>query len=90
MLVRDRARSGIWHDHRCVLNHDELVSLIRAAGGVNCDHALIARTLLAGGIELVDGIHRWAVAVEIGIDVVPVEMTVETESAWAWPPGKLS
>ena len=46
--------------------------------------------LQAGGIELVDGIHRWAVAAEIGIDIVPVEMTVETESPWAWPPGKLS
>jgi ParB-like chromosome segregation protein Spo0J len=33
---------------------------------------MTASTLLAGGIELVDGIHRWAAATEIGIDMVPV------------------
>jgi hypothetical protein len=55
---------------------------IRAAGGITCDYALDARTLLSGGVELADSRHRWAVADELGIGVVPVEMRTETEPAW--------
>jgi hypothetical protein len=43
--------------------------------------------LLAGGVELVNGLHRWVVAGELGIDVVPVAVSVEPgeiEPSWAW------
>jgi hypothetical protein len=77
VLARIWSRSGcIWQDGRCRLGHEELTDLIRAAGGIGCEHALTARALLTGGVELVDGIHRWAVADELGIDVVPVEMEI--------------
>ena len=36
-----------------------------------------ARTLLSGEIELVDGLHRWVVATELGVGVVPVEMVFQ-------------
>jgi hypothetical protein len=84
VLVRDWARSGIWEEGRCRLGHAEMTSRIRTAGGITCDYALNARRLLAGGVELVNGLHRWAVATERGIDVIPVEMLVETESPFAW------
>lgn len=83
-LVRDWAQSGIWEVGRCRLSHAEMTGLIRAAGGITCDHALDARRLLSGEIELVNGLHRWAVADELGVDVVPVKMSVETESPFAW------
>jgi hypothetical protein len=85
ILVRDWAQSGIWRDRRCQLSRAELTSRIRAAGGISCDHALIARTLRTGDIELVDGLHRWTVAAELSIGLVPVEMSVEeAESPFAW------
>jgi hypothetical protein len=37
-----------------------------------------------GGVELIDGIHRWAVADQLGIDPVPVEMKIQTESPFAF------
>ena len=36
-----------------------------------CAYALETTTLLSGEIELANGLHRWAVAREIGIGVVP-------------------
>jgi hypothetical protein len=44
---------------------------------------------LSGGLELVNGLHRWAVALELGIGVVPVKMVIETELVWAWESGML-
>lgn len=53
-----------------------------AAGGITCEHALLATTYLDGHIGLNNGVHRWAVAVELGIEYVPVEMLYEQEPAW--------
>jgi hypothetical protein len=47
-------------------------------------------TLLSGEVELANGLHRWAVADELGIGVVPVAMRAETEPAWGWESGMLS
>jgi hypothetical protein len=44
---------------------------------------------MAGRVELVDGIHRWAVAAELGIEVVPVNIEMQAESSWAWLSGEL-
>ena len=74
----------------CELAYEELADRIRAAGGIACGYALEAMTLLSGEIELANGLHRWAVAGELGIDVVPVGMRTETEPVWAWPPGAFS
>jgi hypothetical protein len=41
-------------------------------------YALEATTLLSGELELVDGLHRWAVDLKLGIGVVPVKMVIET------------
>ena len=45
--------------------------------------------LLSGEIELTNGLHRWVVTSELGIDVVPVKMRYETEPVWAWEPRSL-
>jgi hypothetical protein len=83
--VRGWARSGIWQEGRCQLSHAEMTSQIRAVGGITCGYALAGRNLLAGGVELVDGVHRWTVAGELGIDLVPVKMSAEeADSPFAW------
>ena len=42
-------------------------------------------TFADGRISLDNGVHRWAVAVELGIKRVPVEMIYEPpEPAWGW------
>jgi hypothetical protein len=85
--ARTWAETGsIWQPGHCDITHEELAALIRSAQGVTCGHALKARILLDGSTELVNGLHRWAVADELGINVVPVEMRIETEPVWAWPP----
>ena len=85
VLVRGWARSGIWQEGRCQLSHAEMTSRIRAAGGITCGYALGGRNLLAGGVELVDGLHRWTVAGELGIGLVPVKMSAEeADSPFAW------
>jgi hypothetical protein len=62
-----------------------MTSRIRAAGGITCGYALAGRNLLAGGVELVDGLHRWTVADELGIGLVPVKMSAEeADSPFAW------
>lgn len=53
--------------------------------GIACGYALKATTLLSGEIGLTNGLHRWVVATELGIEVVPVSMRHETEPMWAWP-----
>jgi hypothetical protein len=78
---------GIWRPGHCELTHEELTDRIQVAGGVACGYALDATMLLSGEIELTNGLHRWVVASELGIDVVPVKMRYETEPVWAWEPG---
>lgn len=78
---------GIWRPGHCELTHQDLTARVQAAGRIACSHALKARALLSGEIELVNGLHRWVVASELGISVVPVKMTIEIESPWAWEPG---
>ena len=43
---------------------------------------MLATTYLDGHVGLNNGVHRWAVAVELGIEYVPVEMLYEQEPAW--------
>ena len=81
---------GIWRPGHCELTHEELTDRIQVAGGVGCGYALDATMLLSGEIELTNGLHRWVVASELGVDVVPVKMRYETEPVWAWEPGALS
>ena len=81
---------GIWRPGHCELTHEELVARIRGADGIACGYAIEARALLSSEIELVNGLHRWAVADELGVDVVPVTMATETEPVWAWEPGAFS
>jgi len=52
---------------------------------ITCGHALDAIAPLSGEIALVNGLHRWAVADELGIGLVPVEMSTEgAGSPFAW------
>jgi hypothetical protein len=86
--VRDIvATESIWD--RSELSRDELTACIIAVG-YRIDHAyaLSAMTFADGRISLDNGVHRWAVAVELGIKRVPVEMTRESpEPGWDWPWG---
>jgi hypothetical protein len=75
------ARPDLWE--RSATSHQDLTAAISAAGGITCEHALQARTA-PEGVHLEDGVHRWTIAAELGLDLVPVEMAVETESAFAW------
>lgn len=63
---------------------------MQAAEGVTCAYALEATTLLSGKLELVNRLHRWAVALELGIGFVPVKMVIEAEPVWDWESGMLS
>jgi hypothetical protein len=85
-LVRDVvATEAIWE--QSAKSHDELANAIVAAGRrIGHDYALNAWTLEDGRVSLNNGLHRWAVATELGISRVPVEMhTLRPEPAWAWP-----
>jgi hypothetical protein len=64
---------------RARLAHEKLTALIRDAGGIACGHALTATTYLDGETGLNDGIHRWAVASELGVTRAPVKMQRERE-----------
>ena len=71
---------------RSELPREELTARIIAAGR-RIDHAygLSAMTFADGRISLDNGVHRWAVAVELGIKRVPVETIYEPpEPAWGW------
>jgi len=73
--VRVWAEEGcIWLPGHYGLSREELISGIGAAGGIPCARALTARPLPDGTIELVDGMHRWAVCTEFGVEMVPVKM----------------
>jgi hypothetical protein len=68
------------------LSHEELTRRIRSAGGVKRGYALEARTLRSGKVLLVHGCHRWAVANELGLPSVPVNMDHEVAPEHeAWP-----
>lgn len=75
--------ADIWESGRCALSREDLTGRIRTAGGISCEHALQAMMRLSGEIELSNGVHRWAVAADLGIRAVPVRMTAETEPVWA-------
>jgi hypothetical protein len=80
-LVRERAaHPEIWEPGYCKLSRQELRDSVIAAGRViRCEHALKAWTR-DGHVELTDGVHRWAIAVELGIDVLPVLIADATDS----------
>ena len=75
------ATDDIWK--RSETDRETLVAGIRTAGGIICEHALQATTYLDGHVGLNNGVHRWAVAFELGIERVPVEMQYQQESVWA-------
>lgn len=79
------ARADLWQPRHCLLGHDELASGIRMAGGIDCEHALEATVPVSGVIKLDDGVHRYAVAVELELATVPVRVSAEVESPMAWP-----
>jgi hypothetical protein len=83
--VRDIvATEPIWD--RSELPREELIARIIAAGRrIDHAYALNAMTFADGRISLDNGMHRWAVAVELGIKRVPVEMIYEPpEPTWGW------
>jgi hypothetical protein len=75
----------IWERHEDGFTHEVLTALIVAAGRrIDRVYALSATTLEDGRISLDNGIHRWSVAVELGIERVPVKMHyLSSDSAWA-------
>jgi hypothetical protein len=84
------ATARIWEPgHYERLNHDELAALIMAAGRtVECTHALSAITYADQRVGLSNGVNRWAVANELGIERVPVNMRYESpKPVWAYVPG---
>ncbi len=77
------ARPDFWPGK---LSREELTRRIRLAGGVKREYALEARRLLSGEVLLIHGCHRWAVANELGMSSVPVQMDFEVEpenEAWS-------
>jgi ParB-like chromosome segregation protein Spo0J len=68
------------------LPREELTArIIAARHRIDHAYALSAMMFADGRISLDNGLHRWAVAVELGIKRVPVEMIYESpEPAWAW------
>ena len=77
------ATDDIWE--RSETDRESLLAGVREVGGITCEHALLATTYLDGHIGLNNGVHRWAVAAELGIERVPVEMQHEYEEESAWP-----
>ncbi len=53
-------------------------------GGIDCEHALQATVPVTGVIKLDDGVHRYAVAVELQLAAIAVRMLAEAESLMAW------
>ncbi len=76
------ATEPIWD--RSELSRDELTARIIANGRrIDCAYALSAMTFTDGRISLDNGVHRWAVAVELGIARAPVDMQCESpKPAW--------
>ena len=83
--VRDIvATEPIWD--RSELPREELTTRIIAAGHrIGHHYALSAMTFTDGRISLDNGVHRWAVAAELGIKRVPVKMIYQSpEPTWQW------
>jgi hypothetical protein len=82
--VRDIvATEPMWN--RSKLSRAELTARIATRGGIGHVYSLTAMTFADGRVSLDNGVHRWAVANELGIKRVPVEVTFEPpEPAWAW------
>jgi hypothetical protein len=85
LTVRAWAASyDIWADAH--LSHEELRRRIAGAGGIACEHALKAIIGPGEAGHLSDGVHRWAVADELGLSFVPVEVRrQEFEAPMGWP-----
>jgi hypothetical protein len=84
--VRDIvATEPIWDSSE--LSREELTERITAAGHrIDHAYALSAMTFTDGRVSLDNGVHRWAVAAELGIKRAPVEMIYQSpEPAWEWP-----
>lgn len=79
LSARSSRGDDIWR--RSEIDHETLLAGIHVAGGITCQHALLATTYLDGHVGLNNGIHRWAVANEVGIDRAPVEMQYEQEES---------
>jgi hypothetical protein len=83
--VRDIvATESLWDSSE--LPREELTArIIAAEHRIDHAYALSAMTFADGRISLDNGVHRWAIAVELGIKRVPVEMIYESrEPTWAW------
>jgi hypothetical protein len=75
------ARPDLWE--RSEMKHGDLTAAINAAGGVACKYALKARVNPDGSVHLENGVHRWTVCSELGIEAVPVRMTFAgSETTW--------
>jgi ParB-like chromosome segregation protein Spo0J len=84
--VRKRAaQPQIWEPSYRELSREELRDRVRTAGGIRCEYALEARKELDGHIELVNGVHRWAIATELGIDLLPVRIIDASDSPMPAP-----
>ena len=81
------ATEPIWD--RYELPHEELTARIIAAGNrIDHAYALAAMTFADGRVSLDNGVHRWSVAIELGIKRLPVQMSYEPppdlSSDWSW------
>jgi hypothetical protein len=81
VLVRDRASEpDTWDVGNRELSHEELRGRIAAAGGVRCKYPLEATRHYGGEITLANGVHRWAVAAELGVGILPVRVNDAADS----------
>lgn len=72
--VREHAADpGLWD--AADLTRETLSRLIAEAGGVRHDFPLLAQVVTGGPVMPTDGIHRWAVAAELGIPRLPFVVT---------------
>jgi hypothetical protein len=75
----------IWEPPCFEMSREELTAAVAWNGGIADEYALEATTRRDGSVELVNGVHRWAVANELGYPVVPVVMTYEPAEDEAVP-----
>lgn len=63
------------------MSREELRARVIAAGVIiRCEFALEARVELDEHTELVRGVHRWTIADELDIDVLPVRINHAADS----------
>lgn len=65
---------------------ESLTQAIETAGGVLPEYALSARRFPDGSTELIDGVHRWGIARDLGITQLLVDVRIQAESPMAWTP----